>query len=182
MEKYTIEETLVALSFIDAYSSINESDISEATFHDYIGKVGLKLHKSKGILDYLKNFSVGAAKLLIAAVRGDKVKVKEIASHLNKEDVLDFLFKLDTASLHLFTAPIHFIDAVTGWQLHPNVKPLIAKAETVMNDISNTINSLRSKVSKWVDDPKRKNFLDTIDTLDAMLIGESAYTFGPYIL
>ena len=36
--------------------------------------------------------------------------------------MLDFLLKLDMATLHVLTGPLHTIDAITGWHLWANVK------------------------------------------------------------
>jgi hypothetical protein len=89
---------------------------------DWFEKVGLTIEKGDGLLDYIGQFSVGAGRLILAAIKGDKEKVKKIASGMKKEKFLDFLLKLDLVTLHIVTEPIHIIDALTGWDLMANVK------------------------------------------------------------
>ena len=89
---------------------------------DWFEKVGLSIEKGTGIIDYVGQFTSGAGKLILAAIKGDKEKVKEIAKGLKKEKVIDFLLKLDILTLHLVTGPIHTIDAVTGWELMANLE------------------------------------------------------------
>jgi hypothetical protein len=92
-------------------------------------KAGLHLHKGDGLIQIaMKSGKVMGQFLWYAlkAASGDKeakVKVKELANtEITKEQMLDFLLKLDMATLHVLTGPLHTIDAITGWHLWANVK------------------------------------------------------------
>ena len=108
--------------------------------NDWLGKIGMKLHKGDGIIDYILQFGKGAGQLIIAAIQKDEKKVKGIAASFKKEKLLDFLLKLDMATMHIVTGPIHFIDAVTGWDLMANLK---GAAETAKDKLINFYNAMK---------------------------------------
>lgn len=92
-------------------------------------KAGLHVKRGEGLIQQSLRGGKVLAKFMwyaIKAAQGDKeakVKVKEMAnSEVKKEDVLSFLLNLDMATAHVFTGPIHFIDAVTGWHIWADVK------------------------------------------------------------
>ena len=79
------------------------------------------------------------------AVKGDeesKIKMKEIANkEIKKQDVIDFLLRLDTLSMHLLTGPIHMIDALTGWHISPQI-------DKVVKDVSHRVNRAITHLEK----------------------------------
>lgn len=161
--------TLVFLSeneFLnESLETLNEAQVVESV-NDWLKKVGLKLHKGDGIVDYIKQFSTGAGKIIIAAIKGDKEKVKEIANSLEKEKVVDFLLKLDMASLHLITGPIHFIDAITGWDLMVNIKHSAEGAKDVLKKFYSAIKAVKDSIVKVLDGNKKEKMLKVVDNLE----------------
>jgi hypothetical protein len=117
-----------------------------------LGTLGLHAHGSgKGIIQTLLKAGKNVAQLFwyaMKAVKGDaeaKKKVKEIANkEITKHDVVDFLLRLDTMSMHLLTGPIHMIDALTGWHIGVDFKE---KAENVADRIKKAIENLKAVVS-----------------------------------
>jgi len=75
-------------------STFSDEELTEGV-NDWLNKIGLKLHKGDGLASYIKQFTTGSGKLIIAAIKGDKDKVKDIASGLTADKVLDFILKLD---------------------------------------------------------------------------------------
>ena len=157
-KKFNIEDKISTLLFLvekEEYLNENLDILSEEMILEdiksWLNKYGLKIHKGDGIIDYLKQFSTGAGKLILAAIKGDKEEVKRIANSLEKEKVVDFLFKLDMVSLHLITGPIHVIDAITGWDLVANLKQATKKTPSIIKDILDSIKDIKNKVVKVFD-------------------------------
>ena len=95
-----------------------------------LGALGLQVHGSnKGLIQIMLSAGKDITLLFwyaMKAMKGDKeakAKAEEIAKkEVKKEDVIDFLLKLDTLSMHLLTGPIHMIDALTGWHIAPRIQ------------------------------------------------------------
>ncbi len=142
----------------------SEEKLEEA-LSDFLGKFGLKIHKGDGIIDYLMKFSKGAGKLLVSAIKGDKEQVKKIASSLDKGQVIDFLLKLDMATMHLVTGPIHFIDAVTGWDLSANLKKVAKEAGNVFDKIKTLFKDLKDTAKKvFTQNPEKIKAVEDLET------------------
>ena len=132
---------------------------------------GMHIDNSKrGILQYLVSMGTNTSKLLYHAVNGyynnneeSKRKVKEISKSVKKEDVIDFLLKLDTLTLHWFTGPIHMLDALTGTHIWANVesksKNISDKAKSAIETLEALKNSLEDKfktqIQKYVNALRR---------------------------
>jgi len=129
-------------------NSLNESsaEMLAEGIKDKLDKAGLKLHKGKGILDYIKNFTKGTGKLMLALFKGDTKKAKEILKTIEKEDILDFLYKLDLGTLHLVTGPLHTIDAWTGWDLSVKMKDHMQKASGVWDQLKDALHNVKQKI------------------------------------
>ena len=162
-EMETKIQTLLFLS--ENIDTLNEIDI-----HKHLKKVGLKLHKGDGIIDYVKQFATGAGKCILAAIKGDKEKVAEIAKSLDKAKVIDFLLKLDMATLHLVTGPIHFIDAVTGWDLMANLKAHAKKAESMVDIFKSAITKVKTAVTDMFDGKRQKTMLSNVTRLEKAVV------------
>ena len=145
-----IERDLALIVYsMDYYNSLNENLLTEGSINDYLAKLGLTFHKAgPGVIDYIIDFAKGTGRIFMAAMNGDKEEMKKIASTLTKEEVIDFLLKLDAATLHIVTGPIHTIDALTGWDLWANVKAVSKRAKSVLEDIWAAIAHLKSKVTQ----------------------------------
>lgn len=156
------EKTLALVHLMEALDemdSLNESD-TDILVESVLKKVGLHAHKSKGLLSYIKSFTTGVGKLFLALLKGDGKKAKEILKSVNKEDVLDFLLKLDTGTLHLISGPLHTLDAWTGWHIGANIKAKMEKGTGIVNVIKDNI----AKVKTYLAD-LYKNDKDTLAKL-----------------
>jgi len=129
-------------------------------------KVGMKVHKSKGILDYLKSILTGVGKAFFYIFKGDAKKAKEVLTNFERKDVLDFLYKLDLGTLHLFTTPIHTIDAWTGWDLGVQMKNKMQKAEDALSDFISTIRIAKDKVHAMFSGFAEKTMVKNLDKIE----------------
>jgi len=111
-----------------------------------LDKVGLKLHKGDGIISYIMKFLKGTGKLFYHLFKGDVKKAKEVLRGLTKEEILDFIYKLDLGTLHLFTVTLHTIDAWTGWDLTANVKNHMAKAQSLAKVFKDAIIKVKDTI------------------------------------
>lgn len=167
---------LVLMEHLDTLDLMSESiddqliTISEG-INDHLNKIGFKIHKSKGILDYIKSFVGGTGKVMFHIIKGDLDKAKEIIKDLSKEDILDFLYKLDLGTLHLFTGPIHMIDAWTGWDLAVNLKSHIEKGEGITEIIKKELQKVKEYINKLfpTDTDKQKELSSNLDSVLASI-------------
>ena len=167
---------LVLMEHLDTLDLMSESideqlvTIAEG-INDHLNKVGFKLHKSKGILDYIKSFAGGVGKVMFHIIKGDLDKAKELIKSISKEDILDFLYKLDLGTLHLFTGPIHMIDAWTGWDLAVNLKSHIEKGEGITDIIKKELQKVKEYISKLfpTDTEKQKELASNLDVVLASI-------------
>jgi len=148
-----VNETAANIMYItmlanEDYSSADEGliDSSKAV----LAKLGLHASKSTGLIEYLFKSGKGLGLLIKAAVLGDKAKIKEVAKSIKKEEVIDFLLKLDQATLHAVTGPVHLIDAITGWHLGVAISHKVTGAVDVIKfsitKIKSVINNIEDKV------------------------------------
>jgi hypothetical protein len=179
----SIKECLMALAYMGTLENINESALTEVSIltgiADMFGKVetgidkiGMKLHKGKGVLSYIADFNDAASFLIFAAIKGDKDEVLRIAKTFDKAKFIDFLLKLDMLSMHIVTGPIHMIDAITGWDLMANLKAQAVKAENIIDSIEKAIVDLKSKISKLMDTSIADKVNSFFDSISAMLFAE----------
>ena len=153
-----VQKLMLALEFSD---SMNESDLNESKIADYASKIGIKIAKGNGLIDYVAKFTMGAGKMLMAAIKGDEPKVREIAGQMTKADFVDFLLKLDTVTMHLVTGPIHMIDAVTGWDIMANVEHAahVAK-ETVVKGFKDALDYVKDKIDNFMAPGDKKDEME----------------------
>lgn len=145
-----METNIVVLAYLleEDLNALNESDneLLAEGISDKLAKAGLKLHKGKGILQYVTQFTKGAGKLFLALFKGDAKKAKQILMSIEKEEILDFLYKLDLGTLHLITGPLHTIDAWTGWDLGVKMKDHMQSAGTVLSQIKTALVNVKQKI------------------------------------
>jgi len=125
---------------------------------------GLGLHASKSG-DGLIQMALKSGKLMAEFVwhilkaaagnKDSKIRVKEIANtQISKEDFMNFLLKLDMATLHMVTGPLHMLDAITGWHIGVHIKSkvgdIMIKAKEAINNLvdaaKGTDTSIRKKL------------------------------------
>lgn len=156
---------------------IEQNGKVETVLNKQLNKLGLKVHKTRGLIDIIKDFGIGFGQLLVAAVKGDKAKVKQIAKSVTKEDFLDFLLKLDMATLHVVTGPIHMIDAITGWDLWANVKQKAQaagaaasqSAQAVVKTFKDAIEYMKNKAKSIFDPKMASKLIKRIETIEKSL-------------
>jgi hypothetical protein len=107
------------LYFID--NPLNEGiEKYEKDINTVLSKIGLKAHKSKGLIAILKDMGKNMGMLvyhMIKAYNGNEIskeKVKELSKTIKKEDFMNLLLRLDMLTLHMLSGPIHMFDALTG--------------------------------------------------------------------
>jgi hypothetical protein len=148
--------------------NLNESDVKQVATKvtKNIEKAGFKVHKSTGVLEYIFKFLKGSGKLFYYMLKGDYDKAKEILKSVKKEEVLDFLFKLDLGTLHLFTGPIHMIDAWTGWDLSVNLQSSIKKAEELSKDFQQALIVIKDTITNAFSGKPKNNLLKCVNKLE----------------
>jgi len=157
-------------SINESYDMENLTEAQEEVIvegvNDWLGKIGMKLHKGDGIISYMKQFIGGAGKLIVAAVKGDKEEVKKIASSLDKAKVMDFLLKLDMATMHVVTGPIHFIDAVTGWDLMVNLKHAAEGAKNMLHSFYKAMADVKDSIKDVLGGDRQKKMMRVAQNLE----------------
>jgi len=162
-EKRDMEIVLEMAMLIDNECVINEAfDVSKfkSGVKGLMKSIGIGTHKTG---DGLIQVALKSGKLMaefiwniLKAAGGDKdavTRVKEIANtEIKKEEFLDFLLKLDMATLHLVSGPLHLVDALTGWHIWAHIK---GKTEDAMEKAKNAIKNLVD-AAKEADESVRK--------------------------
>lgn len=170
-EQEDIQTALLSLSYmLEQYDnkSLNEShEVLEEGLNDMLKKFGMHVHKGDGLIQYITKFTKGAGQMILAAIKGDKAKVKQIAQSVTKEQVIDFFLKLDTATMHLVSGPLHTIDAVTGWHIWAHVEAAAKKASSIMDQIKKLYNDLKTKAK--VAFKKAPEKIKAIDNLEPII-------------
>ena len=173
----TQEKIALMLYMVENDDLINESynleklseDQEEALFEDiksWMKKVGLNFEKKDGLIDYLAQFSIGAGKIILAAIKGDKEKVKQIAASLTRAKIVDFLLKLDVITLHIITEPIHIIDAVTGWELMADIERAAFGVSQQVKIFHAALKQVKDSVTRMLTGKSRTKTLQYVSKLN----------------
>lgn len=169
----TQEDKIAILLCLSENDLLTEAYLSETVVvegvKDWLNKMGLKVHKGDGIINYVKQFSTGAGKMILAAIKGDKEEVKKIAKSLDKAKVMDFILKLDMATMHLITGPIHFVSAVTGWDLESNLQHITKTSKSVIHQVWDALIHVKNNISKVVKGDHREVIFKHIDNIEKSL-------------
>ncbi len=165
-----IMESLLLLQYVTENDGRLNEDSVLANFaskvNSILPKLGMKLHKGDGIINYVAKFASVGGKMLIASIKGNKEEIKRLATTIDRSEFIDFLLKLDMVSFHLVTNPIHMIDAITGWDLMANLKSHAQKAVSVIEDIVNGIRQLKTKIVQVLDNNVAKPIISFFDELE----------------
>lgn len=127
-------------------------------------KMGLKMSTGKGLVQYLFTINKNILRLIYHGISlGDaaehqreasKKAIKEIMGSVSKEDVVNFLYKLDQLTLGVLTTPLKLIDAVTGWHIAADVskkiKPAVERAKQAIHWLESAKSSLEGKLKAQV--------------------------------
>jgi len=152
---------------MDSLTETEEILIVES-INSELSKMGIKLHKGTGIISYLKQFTSGASKIIIAAIKGDKEEVKKIASSLTKAKFIDFLIKLDMVTFGLLSTPLDFIQGITGWDLESDFKYMAQDAKEVISTVKKAFDTIKSNITYLFGD--NKDGLSAVNKLEVALI------------
>lgn len=66
--------------------------------------------------------------------------------------------------------PLHFISAVTGWELEANIEHLKNSAISSIKDIQNIINNLKDKIKNTIRSNKANILIDYLDIIQQHFI------------
>lgn len=166
------EDTLLALMVLEELNVNNLNENLNEGVNDILKKFGLELEKkSPGVIEYIMKFSKGVGQFIYYAVKGDKEKIKELMVKFKKEDFVDFLMKLDMMTLHMVTGPIHFINAVTGWDLEAKIQHIKDKAGDVADSIKNILSKLKSEISNFFDAKLQPIAIKKVNDIESLIGG-----------
>lgn len=123
-----VEDYIYSIIELCVFIDIDESDIlllDEATsinkqiekLNPLLNKIGLKLSYKKTLIHHAIEAGIGVVKILKAAIDGDKNEIIRLAKNVKKEDIANFLLRLDKATLNLIGGSVGRIEAITGWRL-----------------------------------------------------------------
>jgi hypothetical protein len=137
------------------------------------------VHVSKGnrsLIKYFKSAGKGLGKMFIALMKGDVDTVKDIAKTVKSSDVLDFLLKLDAATLHLITGPIHSLEAITGWHIWANIQKAQKGSSKLVDKIKNAIKVIKQNIGSLIAGVKQKEYLKYLDTIENSVADPTSFT------
>lgn len=162
-EKY--QQNISALIYLsENINDLNESSLNEG-LNDWLNKIGLNISKEKGLINYFLNFTKGAGKLILAAIKSDKEEVKKIAKTFTQKDLIDFLMKLDLVTLHILAGPLHTIEAITGWSIEPMIKDKLKQADDKLKIFFDAIKVVKDTVLKLAKPEKTKSYIKLVNKL-----------------
>ena len=105
------------------------------------GLISIALKSGKIMAEFIWHVLKAAA-----GNKESKIRVKELANtKITKEDFLNFIMKLDLATLHIITGPLHLVDAITGWHIGVQIKTKVDDVTTkATKAIENLIDAAKS--------------------------------------
>lgn len=123
--------------FFCEYDKINEGRELLPKVKKYINNLSLPKTRKKGLIQIISSSSKEIGKMLWLAYKYSITNNSEFKNELRnmahknitKDDMIDFLFKLDVVTLGLLSSPISMIDAITGWNLLENLKSITKSIE-----------------------------------------------------
>ena len=148
---------------IALFMSMNPNQLNENLGKDILQvakKAGLKIKSGTGLISILSKAGKYMAEVMFHAFKahgGDRqsrTKLKDLLQkRVSKEELFDFLLKLDAVTFSAITGPINIIDAIMGWNTVENIRK---KAVKVDDRIATAIDSLLSSTENLPDKIKRR--------------------------
>jgi hypothetical protein len=130
---------------------------SSGEVNQALGKIGIHVKKkNQGLFSMIVKSGKNIGKVLWLAVKAaakdspeSRQKLKEAIQKLkvNRSQIIDFFLKIDTLTMHLFTGPIHMIEAVTGWHIAADLAR--GKDDTTAK-IKSSIHTLKDYANKLI--------------------------------
>jgi len=139
----------------EAWETLNNEMITENKLvnqlNSVLNKAGISISKGheKGLISDLMTAGKAMFKFIMAAIKGDKATIKKMANtEISKEELAAFILKLDTATGHILSAPIHTINAITGWHIGANLHHAAHEIKNVtVSKIRDAIDFIKHKIS-----------------------------------
>jgi len=145
-----VEQAILEVAYLTVEGMDNT--LNEVNLNSVLGKAGFKVTKSKGLISILAGASKGLAQMFVAAMQGDREKVKELAKSVKREDVMTLLLKMDKLSLGLVSAPIGLISEITGWNLEigsaDDKKDILSSVNAILDKLKSSIGKLTDRKVK----------------------------------
>jgi hypothetical protein len=179
------EQRVAALIYLSVSQNMNESidiELMDEGIKDFLKKINLGVIKGPSLIDYTLRFTSGIGMMVLAALQGDKEKVKAISTTFSKSELIDFLSTLDDITLGVISAPLKLIQAVTGWDLLGSLKKITKSTQETLKEIQGALNIIKSGVGKIMDNKKSTKVLKSISNIENNLPGPIAFTLDPKAL
>jgi hypothetical protein len=151
--------------FMDKYNHLDEGILSKLgdfkkALDDKLRKIGLHTAQSKGLIQYLFTINKNIIKLLYYGIELSdaapharekaREEILKIKNSVTKEEVLNFLYRLDKVTLGIITTPLKMIDGLTGWHISGDIKhkvePALEKARKAIEWLEATKEELTGKL------------------------------------
>ena len=146
-------------------------------FKKALEKIGLEVEYNPrgGLIQMFTKIGKTVGKIIYLATRvsfgdeGRKPELIKLLKQTKREDIIDFLLKLDLATAHVVTAPLHMIDALTGWELKAVIHKITKSADVIQVKVKHAIEDIRGAVKNMstaiFDKKSKKRLTHTIDQL-----------------
>jgi hypothetical protein len=166
-QRQLVQENLIDLMVMleDDFDFDEDDMINEGVLDSFASKLGLKIHRGgDGLFQQFKKAGKAVFKLFMAAIKGDTATVKAVASSLDRKDVAKFIFNLDNATLHILAIPIHTINAITGWDIEPDVA--LKSAKDIGSTIRKEIAKVKNLIIQYFDDKIGQKFVTLLANIE----------------
>ena len=154
---YLIREGMDVEELFEQAELDNDKMLTEAKILSAVksGFKAIPVGKRKGLLGYFKSIATGVAKLFMAGIKGDTQGMKDILMTIKKEDVVDFIIKLDKVTLHMLEHIVDTIDTITGWKLKSILEDVDNMKKIGSLKIQKAIALIKKELIKVFQDPKK---------------------------
>jgi len=154
-----IEMAMIVDDDMTLTEAFNIADL-KAKGTSMLKKIGMGTHNTgDGLIQIALKSGKIMAEFIFHAIRAaggnekSVERVKELANtEVSKEQLMDLLLKLDMATLHLISGPLHAIDAWTGWHVWAHIKTAtetgLSKAKKAIADLADAAKSASDEVKK----------------------------------
>ena len=149
---------MVLIEMADSINNLNEGAKLDSV-NNTLGKMGIKITKHEGILDYIKKFSSVFGKVFLYIIKGDTEKAKELLKTLTRGDFIDFVLKLDLGTLHMLSEPLHMIAAWTGWDIEAVLGKLEDEAKNSIESLKQAVSNVKNKITTVFSGKKEKKLI-----------------------
>ncbi len=140
-------------------------DKTKHVFTDFTSQFGRK----DNLLKYLMQFTSNSAKMLLAAIKGDTERMKELKARFNREDFFELIYRLDSATLGLISGPIGLIEQITGWDIKGYLKKQLKSTKKHVLNIIDTFDELKKDLAMVFKPSKHPDVFNAVDNFKKTL-------------